>query len=786
MQNQEIIQMRDSIEISSDAFKIINDINKYKLLYEKEKEDKEKVIQHSKLLAQSLKDLFQKEVSVHSSFSPLSNDITFHSDQVETINKTFSSSKRIVVSLNDKHIQKEKELNETKLKLLNTKKQFEILESTLNEKHSLIESLKISNDQNLRNYQLIKQDYDHLINSKDHQYKKEALGLKSKIDDLYKLLLKIKSENDLLKQELNNRQLGIIHENEIATTNKEILQNSLNDLNQLLSKKEKEISFITDRLNKKEREIKENEIKINELLSLSSTVDGNKDDSNINLIQSFESKENEIKSLKEMIDTNQRTCFNEQTVLNDKIINLSKIITERTIENDELKNKFKQMESEKEFQMNENNTLRKVISTLNNQLRNKDIIQETNAIRNNCTFNKNIGLEHDSKLMIEKTESITLNCIEHNKKIDEQVVKDLTKLNNQLMQENEVLQNEMNLLIKQNDGFNLKIFEIEKEMNIINNKPRPLTICRITQLEQNYVSAKELIQSLKRNNEEMNQFLKQSLLENKELKTHLNDLFSNDDQYNLINIISQFKYLITDLVQKYSPHLLSINFTSTSIDNQSQNEEQYYELIRKFNKDLAKTEEKYKKYKEMMHKISKMIQNNQKEQQAQLTIQSEILNKIGNREYEFNEYKKQMKTILGNSICTNKDINNTIPFEKYEQILQIFSIEEEKYKQDIEALKQENNKIRKLIMNQSNIQLSISSSFISENNKHDSPNVSVNGKEIYCEDTRTVNRNYYNIDYIEKKFDEDEQLFKEQLELIKEELKITKQELGKYKSMKIK
>ena len=154
-------------------------------------------------------------------------------------------------------------------------------------------------------------------------------------------------------------------------------------------------------------------------------------------------------------------------------------------------------------------------------------------------------------------------------------------------------------------------------------------------------------------------------------------------------------------------------------------------------------------------------------------IQTDLLEKLNKRDLQVNEYKEQIQ----NLIKTSSNNQNTIPFSKYEQILSIFSQEEEKYKKDIEKLKEENEKMRNAMSNNDSLSLSSLITETKQSVKHNrqmsQPNVG-NERLFTFErtDTRNSNKSFVFENY-EKNMEDSENLFQEQLKVLKDELRRT-------------
>ena len=204
-------------------------------------------------------------------------------------------------------------------------------------------------------------------------------------------------------------------------------------------------------------------------------------------------------------------------------------------------------------------------------------------------------------------------------------------------------------------------------------------------------------------------------------------------------------------------------------------------FISVFKENVTKLITKNKKYKDTIGKLTKMINDERKEKGNLTAIQTDLLEKLNKRDLQVNEYKEQIQ----NLIKTSSNNQNTIPFSKYEQILSIFSQEEEKYKKDIEKLKEENEKMRNAMSNNDSLSLSSLITETKQSVKHNrqmsQPNVG-NERLFTFErtDTRNSNKSFVFENY-EKNMEDSENLFQEQLKVLKDELRRTKKDLEQYK-----
>lgn len=593
-------------------------------------------------------------------------------------------------------------------------------------------------------------------------------------------------EKEIMKLKKDNEELNIANKTLIQKT--EMLNNENIKFALVASKKEEVISDkeaiiakllvekeeLESEINKMKKEIEDKEKEINE-------KEQNKEEKS----KIINEKESLINDLKE----ENFKLINEKDSLIDKLKEeKNKILKEKEISINILKEEQLKIIKEKEASINsfkeENEKTSKekenIINKLNQEIENiKVIIQEKEKEISNLSIQTNKllgdveilscdknGKQEKEKIHIENINDVhkEINLLqEHNKKMC-LTIKSLVETTASII----VNKFDISKIVPEKYQTNFQIFS-EKPKNIqhrtfpsnnnsnndINITPQISTLQeRIKQLESNYSSAKDLIASLKANNEETSKLLNENIEKNKKLQAKLDEVnssFSESDRASF----SKLQQSIMMLVQTIAPNIISLDFTSndSSVTN-------YIDLVGKFEEECSKKEAKTKKYKDTLVKMNKVLTEKKKEIANLLTIQTELLEKLSKREMEFENYKSQMRALLSQS-SPSKNQKNGISSEKFEQILKTFLSEEEKYKKDIDNLKQENEKMKKTIAN-NNVNDSILNISTSSNpNENDA--ISRSGSKSNNEK--------------EKEQYETEKLLQDQLILIKEQLKKTQKEL---------
>ena len=227
-----------------------------------------------------------------------------------------------------------------------------------------------------------------------------------------------------------------------------------------------------------------------------------------------------------------------------------------------------------------------------------------------------------------------------------------------------------------------------------------------------------------------------------------------------------------------------------------------------FKEDLNKRTSKMKKYKEVLQKLTKSTNELKKKNENLVSIQTDLLVKLEKREEEFESYKETVKSLMSDNNVSKKGDKNLISFQKYEQVLNKFTQEEKNYKKTMEQLKEENEKMKLLLMqssvsesilNTSNSSVSyneMSTNILNRLNKlphtrlNSQPDISTERISVNQGNNKSfnVNMNYNNINNNNSNIinnniniDDTEKLLNNQINILKDELRNNKKELDNLK-----
>lgn len=683
-----------------DLKKEINDLKKEsENVSEREKLEKQKLIEEKKnILLKSHKELISLKKKIFEKDKnhpqpPQDQQATHTSPQVPQPPKENEEKKN-----NEENELREKEI----LKLKKENEELNLTNKTLQQKTEML------NNENIK-FALISSQKEEIISDKEATIAKllvEKEGLESEIN-------KLKKELENKEKELNEKEQNKEEKSKIINE-KESLINALKEENFKVSN-EKD-TLINKLKEEKNKLIKENETVINQLKEEQIKIINEKESSMTEL------KEENTKILNEKENTIKK--------LNQEIESIKHIIQEKEKEISNLSNEINELLGDVEI-INCDNTGKEA----------KEIIH----IKNINDVHKEINLlQEHNKAMCSTIKSLVLTTLIKVNKFDtSKIVPEKFQSYFQIISEKPKNMQYATFSSNNNDN------------NDINLTPQISALQeRIKQLESNYSSAKDLIASLKINNEETSKLLNENIEKNKKLQAKLDEMnsaFSESDRASF----SKLQQSIMTLVQTVAPNIISLDFTSN--DNSVTN---YIELVGKFEEECSKKETKTKKYKDTLVKMNKILTEKKKEVSNLLTIQTELLDKLSQRETEFENYKSQMRSLFSQS-SPSKNSKGGISSDKFEQILKTFLSEEEKYKKDIDNLKQENEKMKKTIANNSvnDSILNISTS----SNQNESDAISRSGSKSNNEK--------------DKEQYETEKLLQDQLALIKEELKKSQKEL---------
>ena len=192
----------------------------------------------------------------------------------------------------------------------------------------------------------------------------------------------------------------------------------------------------------------------------------------------------------------------------------------------------------------------------------------------------------------------------------------------------------------------------------------------------------------------------------------------------------------------------------------------------------------------MYQKFTKSIKDLKNENSNLISVQTDLLIKLEKREEDFDKYKETVKTMLNDKNIENKktDNKNSITQEKFEQILNDFMQEEQNYKKAMEQLKEENEKMKNLLVqnsiNESYLNTSNSSSVgdgFGNNilNKLNKTQRLKSQTDFSCEQIYKPTNKSFNVNN-----DDTENLLKNQITLLKDELKNSQKELDSLKKDK--
>ena len=556
-------------------------------------------------------------------------------------------------------------------------------------------------------------------------------------------------------------------------------QDNINKISQFESQQVKDKNTITE---------KENQITIlnQEISNLKETISKNKDEisslsSRLTELSINSQIEVELKAIKDTLSEKDKeikklkSSKKKKVEQKDKqITSLESSIKEKETEIASLKQQIEELSNKNSALESDLNSSKAEISILSSDTR---AVFKAKTLKEKETIIKNLKetntkMFNELKGKISENESIQkeLNEIKEKEKL---YIEEIT----QLKDTNTKLNNRLNLVsstaitFSGNDDGTVSVDSPSNDIVTNNDKYIAHLKEKISLLEANYKNAKELIESLKSSNEENSKLLKKVLNDNKNLQ---NDLHQSKPSTNDSNIF--------ELKESYDSYKkeIEILFNMLVPDNKVKYEDTT-KFISVFKENVTKLITKNKKYKDTIGKLTKMINDERKEKGNLTAIQTDLLEKLNKRDLQVNEYKEQIQ----NLIKTSSNNQNTIPFSKYEQILSIFSQEEEKYKKDIEKLKEENEKMRNAMSNNDSLSLSSLITETKQSVKHNrqmsQPNVG-NERLFTFErtDTRNSNKSFVFENY-EKNMEDSENLFQEQLKVLKDELRRTKKDLEQYK-----
>lgn len=215
---------------------------------------------------------------------------------------------------------------------------------------------------------------------------------------------------------------------------------------------------------------------------------------------------------------------------------------------------------------------------------------------------------------------------------------------------------------------------------------------KIKHLENNLSSAKELIASLKKDNQQTTSLLKENIEQKKQF-------------LDIKTIYTQLQSKIISMITSISPTLISLDFTSN--EHFSIPIDKYIDLLSKFSEDISKKEGKQKKYKEMLQKLSRVISEQKKEISYLISNKKEIINHI----IKFDSYiANTVKDKLSSIDFENQD--ESLIIQTIEKIMEELFDEEQSFKSTFDILITEDNNI--------NESLSTNKSFITNSSLNDS------------------------------------------------------------------
>ena len=514
------------------------------------------------------------------------------------------------------------------------------------------------------------------------------------INDYENNFLKLKDElrekDDKLKDYLNIKKELENKENEIININKKLEdnQNYINELENKDREKENQIKKLKDLNNNEDFK------KLEDLLNKSNIENKRIKQINLKRKKKISNLEKELKEKYKINDelNNQnnelKNKIKELEIKTDDENNQYKNKIEELKENDRIKEeRIKELENEKNIIMNDSN---KIAEKSNSEIqRNKD---EINALskENNILNQKYVQIEKELKDVKNENEKYKLNeneLIKSNKKLQKKIndleksINNYVKINNKLRGKENIINEYKNKYLniqknKENEIINLnkKLKECEDYINELENKYREKEneIIKLENLNKKYQNKEDLLnkskeesKGIKQINLKMKKELEEQYKINSQLKGKIKEIENgkNDIMNEIINDsenkISQMKKQYDSEIQEYKDEINKLKERKKNLTN---NNEQIYDKKRR---ELDERENMIKmKENEINNKISFLEdkENLIEKENKEIEIKK---SQLGNLEKEIEKNKRMIKNSkkideLKNSLEIYKN-----PLEKY-------------------------------------------------------------------------------------------------------------------------
>ena len=384
-----------------------------------------------------------------------------------------------------------------------------------------------------------------------------------------------------------------------------LINSHINKNHELNTKKINDEQLLNDEL----KNIKENNILLNDLINQKNDEISKLNNQNSKYKEEIESKINELNNIENKIKTKFENIeiFNEDEKKNTFNVNtiddLQSVIKSFSFENLKMLNKIKLLQNE--------------INNLNIKINNSsfnNLSLESNINKFEFNNEKKLNLNSFNNLISESK----INELEliREKKINNIIFETEPKINLEFINEKKENKslfdnlsqskiNELNFINSKRKNITFSSFNnlsLQSKLNHFNilqtsnlNNKIPQLTEKIIQLEDNYSKAKELIFSLKENNEK---YLK-SLNETLEINKKLEEKNRNLEQNNSIEPKESFNKIkeeIWGLIKTISPNIIPLDLMK--INEKDIPLDKFSDLLNNFKEDLNKRTRKMRKYKE--------------------------------------------------------------------------------------------------------------------------------------------------------------------------------------------